>query len=73
MNYRILKKSSYERLDALELHLLARAYYAAWRRVHDSEPIHEHAIPSLDLLIFFEPVKPRAMPGQARPDNKQPL
>ena len=53
MNYRTFKKSSRKRLDALELHLLARAYYAAWWRVHNSEPILEHAIPSLDLLIDF--------------------
>ena len=60
MNYRVMKQHSFERIDALELHLLARAYYAAWKRVHDSEPIHEHSIPSLNLLIYFEPVKPRA-------------
>jgi len=59
MNYRVMKQHSFERIDALELHLLARAYYAAWKRVHQSEPIHEHAIPSLNLLIYFEPVKPR--------------
>lgn len=60
MNYRVMKQHTFERIDALELHLLARAYYAAWKRVHQSEPIHEHAIPSLDLLIYFEPVRPRA-------------
>lgn len=65
MNYRIMKTHTFERIDALELHLLARAYYAAWKRVHDSEPIHEHAIPSLNLLIYFEPVKPRAVPIRA--------
>mgnify|MGYP006297504781 CR=1 FL=1 len=66
MNYRVMKQHTFERVDALELHLLARAYYAAWKRVHDSEPIHEHAIPSLNLLIYFDPVKPRAVPVRAR-------
>ena len=63
MNYRVMKQYTFERIDALELHLLARAYYAAWKRVHDSEPIHEHAIPSLNLLIYFEPIKPRTVPA----------
>ena len=47
MNYRTFKQSSRERLDALELHLLARAYYAAWWRVHNSEPILVIEIPWL--------------------------
>ena len=63
MNYRVMKQHTFERIDALELHLLARAYYAAWKRVHDSEPIHEHSIPSLNLLIYFEPFKPRTVPA----------
>jgi hypothetical protein len=70
MNYRVMKQHSFERIDALELHLLARAYYAAWKRVHQSEPIHEHAIPSLNLLIYFEPVKPRTVPVLASRERK---
>jgi len=70
MNYRVMKQHSFERIDALELHLLARAYYAAWKRVHQSEPIHEHAIPSLNLLIYFEPVKPRTVSVQASRERK---
>lgn len=53
MAHRIVKQSTGEPLDALELHVLAKAYYAAWRRLNGSEPIHEHAIPSLDVLIDF--------------------
>jgi len=70
MNYRVMKQHSFERIDALELHLLARAYYAAWKRVHDSEPIHEHAIPSLNLLIYFDPVQPRTVPVLASRERK---
>lgn len=66
MNYRVMKQHTFERIDALELHLLARAYYAAWKRVHQSEPIHEHAIPSLNLLIYFEPVRSRAQAATDR-------
>jgi hypothetical protein len=53
VNYRVMKRGSYEHLDAIELHLLARAYCAAWKRLHGSEPIHEHVLPSLDLVIYF--------------------
>jgi hypothetical protein len=66
MNYRVMKQHTFERIDALELHLLARAYYAAWKRVHQSEPIHEHAIPSLNLLIYFEPVRSRTQAATDR-------
>jgi hypothetical protein len=53
MNYQILKQSTGEPLGALELHVLARAYHAAWRRIYGSEPIRGHTIPSLDVLIDF--------------------
>ncbi|MEY4600125.1 MAG: hypothetical protein RLZZ445_2922 [Pseudomonadota bacterium] len=56
----------------MELHLLAQAYYAAWWRVHNSEPILEHAVPSLDLLIDFETVKPRAVLIRATPGKNRP-
>lgn len=65
MNYRIMQRGSYKNLDALELHLLARAYYAAWRRLYGSEPIHEHVLPSLDLVIYFVPLPPRMTPVRA--------
>lgn len=70
MNYRVMKRGSYEHLDAIELHLLARAYYAAWRHLHGSEPIHEHVLPSLDLVIYFVPVPPRDPPVRASPAAK---
>lgn len=58
MNYRILKQTTGEPLAALELHVLAKAYHAAWRRMHGSEPIRSHAIPSLDMLIDFDAQAP---------------
>lgn len=58
MIYRILKQTTQEPLDAMELHVLVRAYSAAWQHIHESEPIRQHAIPSLDLLIDFVPAEP---------------
>jgi hypothetical protein len=53
MKHRVLSQTTREPLDALELHVLAKAYYAAWWRVHGSEPIGKHAIPSLEVVIDF--------------------
>lgn len=55
MIYRILKQDSRESLDAIELHVLARAYYAAWRHVHQKAPLDEHALPALKLVIEYLP------------------
>lgn len=53
MTYRILRQTTREPMDGLELHVFARAYHAAWRHVHGSEPLREHVIADLDLLIDF--------------------
>jgi len=53
MKYQLLKQSNCDSMEVLELHVLARAYHSAWRRIHGSEPRHQHALPSLDLLIDF--------------------
>ena len=58
MIYQILKQTTGEPLGALELHVLAKAYHAAWRRMYGSEPIRGHAIPSLDVLIDFGALDP---------------
>ena len=55
MRYRLMTQTTHEPLDALDLHVLARAYSAAWRRLYQSTPIRQHAIPSLNLLIDFVP------------------
>ena len=51
--YSIYRVSSTEPLDTLEMHVLARAYRAAWRSVHAREPVRSHVIESLDLMIVF--------------------
>jgi len=45
--------SSMEPLDALEMHVLARAYRAAWRSLHARDPVSRHIIESLDVMIVF--------------------
>lgn len=55
MNYRIVKLGTRKPLDALELHVMAKAYYAAWQCVHGSAPVREHIMPRLGLLIDFGP------------------
>jgi len=58
MRYRILNQATQEPLDALELHVLVKAYSAAWQNIHQSRPIRQHALPSLGLLIDFVPGNP---------------
>jgi len=42
-----------EPLDTLEMHVLARAYRAAWRSLHARDPVSRHVIVSLDVMIVF--------------------
>lgn len=56
--YSIFSASTMEPLNTLELHVLARAYRAAWRSIHASDPVNGHVIRSLGILIVF-----RGAPG----------
>jgi len=58
MNYLIFRLGTREPMDELELHVMAKAYYAAWLCVHGSAPVHEHIMPRLGLLIDFGPLTP---------------
>lgn len=62
MNYRVLDPNSNEPLDTLELHVLARAYYAAWRAVHGTTPKSRHPMPMFN--VFFDFDASSAMPLQ---------
>jgi hypothetical protein len=53
MDYSLYRSLDREPVDALEAHVLARAYRAAWRALRSSEPRHRHLIGSLDLVIDF--------------------
>jgi hypothetical protein len=54
MGYRLYSNSTGEPFDSVEMHVLAKAYRAAWRAVHASEPTHLHVLAAVDLLIDFD-------------------
>ena len=53
MTFRIFNRSSGEALDTVEMHVLAKAYRAAWRSQFINDPAGKHVIDSLDLVIDF--------------------
>lgn len=56
-----------EPLDTLELHVLARAYRAAWRSLHARDPVGRHVIENLEVMIVFgSPSDPRPAPSPMR-------
>jgi len=54
IDYRAYTYSSGEPLDAVEMHVLARAYRAAWRALFARDPVGAHTIPGLDVLFVFD-------------------
>jgi hypothetical protein len=54
MEYSIRSLSSNEQVDSLAADVVARAYRAAWRVRHGDEPVGEHVLERLDLVIEFE-------------------
>ena len=71
MRYRLYSNSTREPYDTVEMHVLARAYRAAWRALHACEPRSRHVLPGVDLLIEFDapdpdtdqPTRPRSARG----------
>jgi hypothetical protein len=55
MEYSLFHLGNGEPVDALDAHVLARAYDAAWRALHRCEPVGQHTIESLGLAIDFGP------------------
>lgn len=53
MDYTVFRLYDRDRVDALEAHVLARAYVEAWRAMYLCEPVGEHAIEPLGLGIDF--------------------
>jgi hypothetical protein len=53
MTFRVFNRSSGEPLDTVEMHVLAKAYRAAWRSQFTSDPVGSHVIEGLDLVIDF--------------------
>jgi hypothetical protein len=64
MTFSLCNYYSGERLDTVELHVLAKAYRAAWRAQYQREPLGVHVIASLSLVIDFG--------GAAGPDPVDP-
>lgn len=52
-DYSIFSHSTGEPLHTVEMHVLARAYRAAWRSLFASDPAGPHVIAALDLLLVF--------------------
>jgi hypothetical protein len=53
MNFMLFNYYSGEPLDTVEMHVLAKAYRAAWRSRYMFDPIGLHVIASLGLVIDF--------------------
>jgi hypothetical protein len=53
MVYTILNRANLEPLDDLQLHVLARAYAAAWRALRACEPTGLHVLEALDVAFVF--------------------
>ena len=49
----IFSHSTGEPLHTVEVHVLARAYRAAWRSLFAGDPLGPHVIDPLDVLFVF--------------------
>jgi hypothetical protein len=54
LEYSIFSYSGGARLDSVEMHVLARAYHAAWRSVFARDPTGPHFLTTIDVLVLFE-------------------
>ena len=64
MDYLVFSLSSGESESSAEAHVFTRAYRAAWRVKHGTEPTGAHQIAALDLVIHFSgsgPARARAL------------
>ena len=53
MDYTLFRLCDGEPIDAFEAHVLARAYHAAWLAQYRRDPVGQHAIESLGLVVDF--------------------
>jgi len=58
MQYTLYSCSTHEAIDTVEMHVLAKAYRAAWRSMWASDPAGPHLVNGLDLVIDFGPTRP---------------
>jgi hypothetical protein len=59
MDYMLIRLHDRKAIDALDAHVFARAYTAAWRALYLCEPVGQHAIETLGLEIDFGPCSRR--------------
>jgi hypothetical protein len=59
MGYSLSRLGDNKPVDALEAHVLARAYGEAWYAFYLCEPVGQHVIKGLDLAIDFAPCRSR--------------
>ncbi len=60
MEYSIFTYSNGEPIDTVDLHVLARAYRAAWRTVFARNPVGAHIIAALDVMFVFPAQDPHS-------------
>jgi len=53
MDYRVFSMSNGEEDNSTEAHVFARAYRAAWRSIHGSEPAGRHHVTGVGLVFDF--------------------
>jgi len=53
MHYRVFSMSTGEENHSTEAHVFARAYRAAWRTIHGSEPAGRHHVTGIGLVFDF--------------------
>ncbi len=58
MEYSMFSHSSGQALHTVEMHVLARAYRAAWRSLFAKDPVGPHIIAALDVLFVFSARRP---------------
>jgi len=61
MHYNLYSCSTREAIDTVEMHVLAKAYRAAWRSMWASDPAGPHPMNALDLMIDFGPSRELAV------------
>jgi len=57
--------------SGIELHVLARAYRAAWIALHSEPPVGWHRLADLGLAIDFGDAEPRRKPARSRSGQRR--
>jgi hypothetical protein len=60
MHYSLYSCSTREAVDTVEMHVLAKAYHAAFRSMWAADPAGPHLVNALDLIIDFGRPRPAA-------------